>query len=216
VHHVLVFAATTLNDILQIQAGLGGYFAAYVPGQEQVAFPDGTAKLLKRGAYLVFQLHYTADGNPETDTTELGFYLAPGPPASQLHTAAAFDLNFTIPPGAADQPDTAEYTLTRDIVLHEMSPHMHFRGTHFRFDAVYADGTTETLVNVPFYRFAWQSLYRLARPKLIPAGTKIVCSGSWDNSAKNLFNPDPTATVAFGEQSWDEMFIGYFNYSDPQ
>src|SRR5262249_36211184 len=108
VHHVLVFSATTISDILEIQAGLGGYFAAYVPGQEPVAFPEGTGKLMKRGAFIVFQLHYTASGQPETDRTELGFYLAPSRPASQLHTAAAYDLGFSIPPGAADHPDSAE------------------------------------------------------------------------------------------------------------
>lgn len=213
-HHVLVFTASNLNDILQIQAGLGGYFAAYVPGMEQVAFPEGTGKLLRQGAFLVFQLHYTATGQPESDRTELGLYLAGQPPARELRTSAAYDTGFTIPAGAADHPAIAEFRMPRDGVLYEMSPHMHYRGRRFRFEAVYPDEQRETLLNVPFYRFDWQTLYRLETPKRLPAGTRIVVTGGWDNSIRNPYNPDPSRTVQFGEQSWEEMFIGYFNWAD--
>ncbi|HMO66365.1 MAG TPA: alkyl hydroperoxide reductase, partial [Verrucomicrobiota bacterium] len=120
---------------------------------------------------------------------------------------------FVIPAGTADHPGRAEYLVTRDILLHELSPHMHYRGSRFRFDAVYPGGARETLVNVPYYRFDWQSLYPLAEPKRLPAGTRIVCDGGWDNSAANFYNPDPGQAVRFGEQSWEEMFIGYFNYT---
>jgi hypothetical protein len=216
VHHVLVFVASTLADIFEVQGGLSGYFGSYVPGQEQVPFPDGTAKLLKKGYHFVFQLHYTVSGAPETDRTQLGLYLSPVVSTTELKTSTAFDTSFVIPPGAEDHSASAAQVLARDIVLYEMSPHMHYRGRRFRFDAIYPDGKTETLLNVPYYRFDWQSLYRLAEPKRLPAGTKIVCSGGWDNSSKNAFNPDPTQSVAFGQQSWEEMFIGYFNYSDPQ
>lgn len=213
VHHVIVFSASSFADILQVQGGLGGYFAAYVPGMDQVPFPEGTGKLLKRGAFLVFQMHYTATGKPETDTTELGLYLAPGKPAAELRTAAGYTTSFNIPPGAANHPATAEFTLPFDAILHEMSPHMHYRGRWFRFEAVFPDARRETLLHVPFYRFDWQTLYRLREPKRLPAGTRIVMHGGWDNSARNPFNPDPGASVGFGEQSWEEMFIGYFNFS---
>ncbi|MBL9139656.1 MAG: hypothetical protein JNK85_27550 [Verrucomicrobiales bacterium] len=212
-HHVLVFGATSFTDILQIQAGLGGYFAAYVPGMEQVAFPEGTGKLLKRGAFLVFQIHYTATGQPETDATELGLYLSAKPPSRELNTAAAYNTLFTIPPGAEDHPATAEFVLPKDGTVYEFSPHMHYRGRWFRFDAIKPDGQRETLLHVPFYRFDWQTLYRLAEPKRLTAGTRIVVTGGWDNSSKNPYNPDPGASVRFGEQSWEEMFIGYFNWA---
>lgn len=212
-HHALIFTGTSFSDILQVQAGLGGYFAAYVPGMDQVPFPAGTGKLLKKGSFLVFQMHYTATGKPETDATELGLYVAPSRPANELRTGAAYNTGFTIPPGAADQPATAEFTLPFDAIVHELSPHMHFRGNWFRFEAVYPDQRREVLLNVPFYRFNWQTLYRLSEPKRLPAGTRILTTGGWDNSARNPFNPDPSATVRFGEQSWEEMFIGYFNFS---
>jgi hypothetical protein len=214
VHHVLVFSASDINDILEIQGGLGGYFAAYVPGMEQVSFPQDTGKLLKKGSFLVFQLHYTATGQPETDTTELGLYLAPAPPAHELRTSAAYNLQFSIPPGDSNYSVTAEYRMPRNGMLYELSPHMHYRGKWFRFDAIFPDGNRETILNVPFYRFDWQTLYRLSEPKYLPAGTRILVSGGWDNSARNPYNPDPGARVFFGEQSWEEMFIGYFNWSE--
>lgn len=212
VHHVLIFSGG-FAELQALQGGLAGYFAAFVPGQAQEPFPAGTGKLLKRGDIIVWQLHYTATGQPETDQTELGLYLHAVAPAKELRTTAAFDTGFVIPPGAADHPGRAEYLVTRDILLHEFSPHMHYRGSRFRFDAVHPDGTRETLVNVPYYRFDWQSLYRLAEPKRLAAGTRIVCDGGWDNSAANFYNPDPGQAVRFGEQSWEEMFIGYFNYT---
>ncbi len=214
VHHALVFTASSFADILQVQAGLGGYFAAYVPGMEQVTFPENTGKLLKRNAFLVFQLHYTATGKPETDLTELGFYLAPETPRVELRTAAAYNTAFRIPPNSTAYSAQAEFIMPRDGIVYEMSPHMHYRGSWFRFDAIYPDNRRETLLNVPFYRFDWQTLYRLASPKRLPAGTRVVTVGGWDNSSRNAFNPDPSIPVEFGEQSWQEMLIGYFNWAD--
>lgn len=212
VHHVLVFSGG-FAELTALQGGLAGYFAAFVPGQAQDPFPEGTGKLLKAGDLMVWQLHYTATGQPETDRTELGLYLHPTPPNRELRTTAAFDTSFVIPPGARDHAITADHVLQQDVVLYEMSPHMHYRGNRFRFDVIWPDQRRETLVNVPYYRFDWQSLYRLKEPLRLPAGTRIVCDGGWDNSPANPYNPDPGQAVSFGEQSWEEMFIGYFNYA---
>jgi hypothetical protein len=214
VHHVLVFNATSFTDVLQIRAGLGGYFAAFVPGMDQGEYPAGTGKLLKKNAFMVFQMHYTVTGQPETDQTEVGLYLANGIPGKELRTAAAYTTSFTIPPGNPEYAGRAEFQMPRDGLVYEFSPHMHYRGRSFRFEAVYPDNRREVLLNVPFYRFDWQTLYRLAEPKRLPAGTKIITTGTWDNSSRNPYNPDPSASVRFGEQSWEEMFIGYFNWSD--
>ncbi len=211
VHHCLVFVARNISEFLQVQGGLGGFFAGYVPGMEQVAFPEGTGKLLRKGSFIVFQMHYTPSGKPATDTTQLGFYRAATPPPRELLTTAAYDTGFRIPPGVRDHQVVAETAITRDSLLYELSPHMHYRGSRMRFEALYPDGTAETLLNVPGYDFAWQALYRLNAPKRLPAGTRIRVTGGFDNSEWNPWNPSPLSTVVFGEQTDDEMLIGYLN-----
>ncbi len=213
VHHCLVFKGGTLAELLALQGGLSGYFAGYVPGMDDVQFPEGTGKLLKTTDTIVFQMHYTASGKVTTDQTQIGFYLAPSKPASELVTTAAYNRKFSIPPMTADSKVDASRTFTKKSKIYELSPHMHFRGSRARFTLEYPDGTSEVLLNVPSYFFNWQALYRLATPKEVPAGTRLICEGAFDNSPQNRFNPDPSATVTFGEQSWQEMFIGYVNYS---
>ena len=213
VHHSLVFAGS-ISDLAKLQGGLGGYFAGYVPGMFDTEFPAGTGKLLKAGSLIVFQMHYTANGTDTTDTTQLGLYFAKTPPAKELVTSAAYDIKFVIPPGAKDHEVIAETTLSKNSIIYEMSPHMHLRGSRMRFEAVYPDGKKETILNVPGYQFAWQTLFRLSTPMHVPAGTKIRVTGAFDNSQWNPWNPDPTQTVTFGEQTFNEMLIGYANVSN--
>lgn len=211
VHHALVFTAQNAWDFIQVQGGLGGFFAGYVPGSAPVEFPSGTGKLLKTGSYLIFQMHYTPHGKATTDRTEIGLYLASQPPTRELVTTAAYDTEFSIPAGARDHQVVAEAVVEKDSLLYEMSPHMHYRGARMRFEALYPDGTGETLLNIPGYEFAWQTLFRLSQPKRLPAGTRIRITGGFDNSDSNPWNPDPLRTVLFGEQTSDEMLIGYLN-----
>ena len=221
VHHVLV----TIMTPQELQArktrqgnatggGLEGFFSAYVPGYESVPFPEGTGKYLPAGAIIVFQMHYTATGKPENDLTEMGLYLCKEKPKMELKTRSAFNVQFKIPPGEPNYETAAEYKFTKESLLFEMSPHMHLRGSWFKYEAVYPDGKSELLLSVPNYDFKWQHLYRLQEPKRLPAGTRLVCHGGHDNSAQNPDNPDATKTVGFGEQTFDEMFIGYINYSE--
>ncbi len=156
-------------------------------------------------------MHYTPNGRATTDRTEIGLYFAEQPPQRELVTTAAFDTEFSIPPGARDHEVVAETVVPQTALLYEMSPHMHYRGARMRFEALYPDGTAETLINIPGYEFAWQTLFRLAEPKRIPAGTRLRITGGFDNSADNPWNPDPLKTVLFGEQTSDEMLIGYLN-----
>ncbi|MEY2880365.1 MAG: hypothetical protein RLZZ15_2745, partial [Verrucomicrobiota bacterium] len=215
VHHALIFDGT-LVDVLLSSGGLGGFFAGYVPGLEQTWFPENTGKLLRAGNPITFQMHYTTSGKAETDQTQIGFYYYAAKPALELQTKAAANALLSIPAGARDSATTASFvaSATKDVLLYELNPHMHLRGKRMRFDALYPDGTTETLVNVPHYDFAWQSNYRLAQPKRLPAGTSIRVSGAFDNSALNPNNPNPAQRVTFGEQTGDEMFIGYINYAE--
>jgi len=207
--------------------GLDGFFAGYVPGTEPVAFPAGTGRLLRRGEQLTFQMHYITIGQSQTDQTQIGFYVSPVPPANALQTRSAFNVPFVlgqtpIPPGTNDFEISGQYpvaltgspTLSTNILLYEMSPHMHLRGARFRYEVVYPNGSREVLLSVPNYIFHWQRLYRLAEPKYIPKGSRILCTGAWDNSPLNHDNPDPSATVWWGDQTYDEMFIGYFNFTE--
>ncbi len=215
VHHALVFEGTLL-DVLFAGGGLGGFFAGYVPGLEQSFFPEATGKLMRQGGQVTFQMHYTATGQAETDATQIGFYFSSAAPARELLTKAASTTTIAIPPGAREYEREATFvpSTTRDVMLYELNPHMHYRGKRFKFEAFYPGGTSEVLVNVPNYDFGWQTSYRLAQPKRLPAGTSIRVTGAFDNSAQNMANPDPSATVRFGEQTNDEMFIGYVNYAE--
>ncbi|MBM3824208.1 MAG: hypothetical protein FJ404_15195 [Verrucomicrobia bacterium] len=213
VHHCLVFKGG-FSEVAALRGGLGGFFAGYVPGMEQKPFPEGTGKLLRSSDLIVFQMHYTTSGKSVVDQTQLGLYLAKTKPPAELITTAASTTAISIPPQTLDSPISATRTFTRKSVIYELSPHMHYRGSRARYSLVYPDGTQEVLLNVPRYFFDWQALYRLAVPKEVPAGTRLVCDGGFDNSTLNRFNPDPNALVRFGEQSWEEMFIGYVNYAE--
>jgi hypothetical protein len=112
---------------------------------------------------------------------------------------------FTIPPGAEHHEVKASQVLKEDTLLTAMMPHMHVRGKDMTYVAKYPDGRSETLLSVPKYLFDWQTNYQLAQPKLLPKGTTIEVTAHFDNSAKNIYNPDPSQTVRWGDQTWEEM-----------
>ncbi len=105
----------------------------------------------------------------------------------------------------------ASFAVGTDLKLAGLHPHMHTRGKDFAYRIVDPDGRTETILRVPKYNWRWQLWYNLADPLFLPKGTKIECTAHFDNSADNPENPDPTKTVVWGQQSWDEMMVGFFN-----
>jgi hypothetical protein len=189
---------------LRREGGLGGY----VPGADADVFPAGTGVLVPADAVIVFQMHYTTFGRAVTDRSRLGLYLLDEPPEHQLQTTVLMNPRIRIPPHARAHSDFAETTLPRDILVYSLLPHAHFRGKASEFRAFYPDGTQEILLSVPNYDFNWQTTYDLAEPKRLPAGTRLVHTTTWDNSAQNPANPDPDREVPWGEQSWDEMLFG--------
>jgi peroxiredoxin len=191
-----------------------GVFAAYAPGRDPEALPAHTGRLLPAHATLRFQLHYTASGRPETDRPRLALYFHDARPTHALQVAAALNRDFSIPPFAPDHPVSASHRFERDVVLYSLTPHMHWRGKQVRFDVEHPDGARELLLSVPRYQFDWQRPHVLAEPRRLRAGTRIVVSGSFDNSAANPQNPDPSRSVGWGEQSFDEMFLGYLVYRE--
>jgi mono/diheme cytochrome c family protein len=190
---------------------LDGVFAAYAPGAGADAFPGGAGRVLPAGSKLIVQLHYTATGRPETDASRLGIYLAEATPDTEYLMTGPANGDIELPAGDGEYEASAEKVFEVDTTLHGMFPHMHFRGKSFTYEAHYPNGEIETLLSTPNYNFNWQRSYILAEPKVLPAGTKIVCHAVFDNSARNKFNPDPTINVTWGEQSFDEMLIGYMS-----
>jgi hypothetical protein len=131
-----------------------------------------------------------------------------------LRKTGAANRDFTIPAQASNHSTLAVLNFPKDTILYDLSPHMHKRGSWFRYEALYPDGKYEVLLSVPRYNFNWQQSYRFAQPKHVPAGTRILCTGGFDNSSFNPDNPDPTQSVHWGDQSFEEMFIGFLTASD--
>jgi hypothetical protein len=207
-------AAAARDDRTRAREGGGGFgdmVCGYAPGLPPQMVKPGQAKLVKAGSDIVLQMHYTANGKPGRDRSRIGLVFAKDKPAERLITLAASNESFAIPPGDPNYRVDSKITLHRDTKLSALLPHMHLRGKAFEYRAVYPSGETEVLLKVPKYDFGWQLWYMLDQPKLLPAGTTIECTAYFDNSPNNPANPDPSKTVRFGEQSWDEMMIGFFD-----
>ncbi len=191
-----------------------GLFAGYVPGREPYPLPDDSGFFLPAGSKIRFQLHYTTTGRPERDAPRLALYLSRQPLPYELKIGAAVNFDFEIPPGAEEHVEEASLAIDRDILLYRLAPHMHYRGKWMTIDARHPDGSTERLLSVPNYNIQWQRQYVLAEPVRLAAGTRLVCRAAFDNSDKNPANPDPESSVSWGEQSFEEMLIGYFTYRE--
>ncbi len=189
----------------------GRYLAGYAPGMSPQIWKPGQARLVPAGSHLVFQMHYTANGKPAVDRTKVGLVFARRPPQTQIVAMRASNHWFSIPAGAAAHRVEASTTLPEPASLVAMRPHMHLRGKSFEFRAVYPSGETRILLRVPRYDFNWQPYYYLKEPVSLPRGARIECTAYYDNSANNPRNPDTAAAVHWGEQSWEEMMIGWFD-----
>lgn len=212
-HHALAHVIYPAGHPRHEQHWQNEMFAGYAPGIDNHPFPAGTGRQVPAGAMIRVELHYITTGRPETDRPQLAIYLSDAPAAHELHTRGPAQRDLEIPPGDRDHRVEARWTVPQDAVLYSFLPHMHYRGSWMRYEAVFPGGRRELLLSVPNYRFTWQRYYVLTDPLPLPAGTEIVVTGSFDNSPQNPFNPDPTATVRWGSQSFDEMFIGYMDYA---
>ncbi len=213
-HHVIVYLEYPNDKDQKIDRWNDRWLVGWAPGAQAHFYPEGTGKFLPKGSKLRFQLHYTPYGKETTDLTELGLYVHQQRPPIALEIRGVTSPDFKIQPNLADSRTLAIQELPRDTTIYEMSPHMHKRGSWFRYEALYPDGKFETLLSVPHYDFNWQSTYRLAEPKVVPAGTRILCTGGFDNSKYNPSNPNPNAVIRWGDQSFDEMFIGFMTVSE--
>lgn len=205
-----VFVPTKGSD-----GGTGEFLAGYAPGTVPDIMKPGQGKLIKAGSDIILQLHWTTNGKATDDKAKLGLILSKETPKVRVTTLQAGNFKFEIPPGAENHPVDGKMTLHAETTLEALVPHMHVRGKAFAMQIKLPDGTVKELLKVPAYDFNWQLTYELQEPIKLPAGTQVLATGWFDNSPNNKHNPDPTKTVRFGEQSWEEMMIGFFSVSFP-
>jgi len=221
VHHIIVNVQEPAGKTNSRQESTSGpaevrergiKIAGFAPGEQPKVYPKGTAKLIKAGSSLIFQMHYTPNGQAAKDRSYIGLYFAKEPVQKKVQTATAANARFVIPAGDPNYEVKSSWEAKEDVLIVDLMPHMHVRGKDFIYTAVYPDGRSEVVLSVPRYDFNWQLLYRPAQPIFLPKGGRLECVAHFDNSAGNKYNPDPTKEVRWGPQTWEEMMIGWFDY----
>ncbi len=215
VHHVIVFVQEPGDQNPVVRGDGSTLLVGFAPGEPPMRLEPGLAKLVRAGSNLVFQMHYTPDGKAATDRTYVGLRFAKEMPKHRAVTARALTFNFRIPPGDPNYEVKSTWTAKQDVRLIAFMPHMHLRGKDFKYTVVYPDGRDRVVLSVPRYDFNWQLVYELKQPIELPRGTRIDCVAHYDNSPNNKYNPDPTQEVRWGDQTWQEMMIGWFTYLVP-
>ncbi|MGD0962315.1 MAG: cytochrome c [Candidatus Acidiferrales bacterium] len=186
----------------------------YAPGSSPDNWANGMAKYVPAGSDLVFQMHYMAHGHAMSDQTSVGLVFAKQPPSQRVLTLQLTNDTFVIPPGVPDFRVEVHGSLPNDAVLLSFFPHMHLRGKRFEYNIIQPGGAMETLLRVN-YDFYWQLSYQLAEPRLLKAGTVLQAVAWYDNSKSNPHNPDPDVAVRWGDQTYDEMMVGFFDVAVP-
>jgi hypothetical protein len=194
------------------EAGMSdGAIGGYVPGLPAARLAPGRAIFLPAGSDIVLQVHYNATGKATTDRTKVGIVYAKNEVVERSFQIGVVNPGFVIPPGDPNYRVDADTTIDSDVRVIGFTPHMHLRGKSFEFRAVLPDGSREVLLRVPKYDFNWQLTYDLAQERVFPKGTRFEATATFDNSENNKFNPDPKASVRFGDQTWDEMMVGFID-----
>jgi len=215
VHHIIVYIKSPEAK----DSGIGKHelLAGFAPGTRPLIAPKGWARRIPARSQLIFEMHYTPIGTVQTDRSSVGLvFMDEKDVTHQTWTTNAINTGIEIPPHAANHQEQAQRVFKQDVQLLSLFPHMHIRGKSFRYELFYPDGRKEVVLDVPHYDFNWQSSFVLAKPLTIPKGSKLLCTAHYDNSEANLANPDPTKTVRWGEQTWDEMMIGWHDVSLPR
>lgn len=199
----------------------GNVMVFYVPGGGFQRFPAGTARRMRREEHVLWNVHYMPTGMPEKDRHSLALWFAKKPPTHEVVTATASEVQIVegrevvagddrlfapIPAHAGNYERTGIIAFTEPVTLVGLWPHMHDYGKDMTFVAVYPDGREETILRVPKYDPGWQIQYELAEPLKLPAGSAIRATAHYDNSSANPRNRTPDRDVAWGLQSWNEMF----------
>jgi peroxiredoxin/mono/diheme cytochrome c family protein len=215
VHHIIVYVVPPGADRGRTIGEGRGHLVGYAPGDMPSVYPLGTGKKIAAGSRFVFQMHYTPNGKQTSDRSKVGLILCKEPPTREALTVGIANPGFQIPPGADDYPVHSEQKFKNEVRLLSFMPHMHLRGKSFKYTLELPGKAPETMLSVPAYDFGWQSYYTLAEPLILSPGAVIKCDATFDNSPKNRANPDPKSMVRWGEQTWEEMMIGYIDIDFP-
>jgi len=213
VHHVIVFVQEP-GATSRLQ---GRLLVGFAPGEDPAVFRAGYGRKIPAGSNLLFQIHYTPNGTATKNVTTVGLIYAKTPVEHTVVTRPVLQTAFEIPAGHPNYEVKSSFTFNESAQLYSFMPHMHLRGKDFEYKAVFPDGTSRILLSVPHYDFSWQTYYVLKDPIAVPKGTRIECVAHFDNSTNNKYNPDPTKAVKWGDQTWEEMMIGWtsFVYDSP-
>lgn len=218
VHHALVGSSETITPPGQGDGDdvFENYLIGFVPGAESYVYPENTGVLVKAGGEFRFQMHYTTSGKATTDKTKLGLYFHNKEPEHHLRQQVAINFRIDIPAHADNHQEQAYFEFDHAATLYMLFPHAHYRGKSSEFAVVYPDGREKMILSVPKYDFNWQHSYNLKKPLNVPAGSRLIHRTRYDNSSRNLANPDPNTNVRWGLQSAEEMLYGsfFFRWTD--
>jgi hypothetical protein len=210
-------ATTPAQRFSNTQGGFNDVLTIYTPGMVPDEWKAGEAKQIPAGSDIIFQMHYTANGKAGQDQTRIGLVFSKVPPTKRIITMGALNNVFKIPAGDGNFKAEATVPVANPMTVVSLFPHLHLRGKAFQYEVIYPTGETETLLKVDNWSLNWQLSYKLAKPLELQPGAKIKATAWWDNSANNPANPDPTKIVQWGEQSWEEMMIGFVDVAvDPE
>jgi hypothetical protein len=212
---VFFVAPKVTNSQTDTSALPSDFLVGWAPGQPPEMLPAGQGKLIKAGSDFVMEIHYTTNGKAGTDRSKFGLVFARQTPSERVLTLSASNGTFRIPSGDPDYRVDAHFAVGATVKLASLHPHMHGRGKDFEYRIVFPDGESQTILRVPHYNWHWQLWYNLATPIVLPKGARIECTAHFDNSPNNPDNADPTKEVTWGDQSWDEMMVGFFNLAFP-
>lgn len=211
IHHIIVY----VDDHKDPNSVLDHHLCGYAPGDMPTVYEPGTAKKIPAGSDLIFQIHYTPNGKIRKDQSRLGIVFAKEPVTREAYTVAIMNDQFIIPPHQDDVPVPSNLTLGREIRLLSFLPHMHLRGKSFKYTVTKPGEKPQIVLSVPAYDFGWQTYYVLSEPMTLPKDTRIDCLAHYDNSDNNPSNPDPSKLVRWGDQTFNEMMIGYVDIDMP-
>jgi hypothetical protein len=216
VHHVLT---GYMKEVPKAQgqgreSAWGVSVGGYAVGAESEIMPKNVGAWLPPGGAVGFQVHYTPFGKDVVDNSQIAlyFYKDKEKPGLVMHNSVIADQSISLPPNDGNHKEISYLEFPKDALLYAAFPHAHYRGKSADLWIRYPDGQEKLLLALPKYDFSWQRDYTFAEPIKVPAGSKLIAHFAYDNSKRNPANPDPSKTVVWGDQSWEEMFYVAIRY----